>query len=60
MQRLMPAFLGWRGSHCAMNDDTRVLTIAHGSPVAVTVGKDVTEPSTLIGLVQLGAAVLVI
>jgi hypothetical protein len=43
-----------------MNDDARVLTIAHGSLVAVAVGKDVTEPSTLIELVQLGATVLVI
>jgi hypothetical protein len=40
-----------------MNDDTRELTTAHGSPVAVTVGKDVAEISTLIELVELAVAV---
>jgi hypothetical protein len=57
MRGIKANFLSREDSRSARNDDTRVLTTAHGSPVTVAVGNDVTEPSTLTEVVGLGVAV---
>jgi len=57
MRGIKTNFMGWEDSRSARNADARVLTAAHGSPVTVAVGGDVTELSTLTELVELGVAV---
>jgi hypothetical protein len=57
MRGIKTNFMGWEDLSSARNADTRVLTAAHGFPVTVAVGNDVTELSMLTELVELGVAV---